>query len=351
MLIVSGGTGGHIWPAISFGRWLAKNQPDVAVQYMCGSRQLEREIYDAAGVSAYALPMEGSPFSGGGLKRISRAFSLLPAFGEARSMIKRFKPDCCLLFGGYISFPVLAACRVSGVPVFVQEQNARAGKVTRIASKMGVMVFSGWQECEPLKDGRYTRVGVPVREFERMSRAEAWKRLALPESAPTGPVAVVFTGSLGSVPVRDIICGAASQECFRDWTFLLPAVSEKIEKVGDGVFLLPHIWDASPLFSIADVAVMRAGGSSLTEAGTLGIPSLIIPWRKAADDHQYFNAVSYLSENTGLMWDGADVEVFTKKLLQLYEIQKSGRQITSSKLYNMAGRICEVLWAAIYASC
>lgn len=349
LLLVAGGTGGHIWPAISLGRWIERNRPGVSVGYVCGMRQLELDIYSSAGIDPQRLPLEGSPFSGGGiLNKLSRIEGLFSSFGKARRLIKQAAPDCCVLFGGYLSFPVLMVCLALKIPVVMHEQNAYAGKVTRIASKLGVEIFTGWSECIPLPLGKYTRIGVPVRVFEKIDRSQAWHKLGLPGDVPAGPMVVAFTGSLGSMSIKEFICDTATTEQFKNWTFILPAVSESVEKIGENIYLLPNIWDASLLFSLADMAVIRAGGSTLTEVGTIGIPSIVIPWRGAADDHQYHNAVAFLAENAGILWDsGSDNKMFAKKLAKLYEISKDRRQIMASKLYNSAGRICEDFWLAL----
>jgi len=351
LLLTAGGTGGHIWPAISFGMWLSRNKPNIRVEYIRGSRPLEKEIYEAADIDPFVISMKGSPFSGSGMERIHRVRDIFTAFGEAKTIVKRFSPDACLLFGGYISFPVLAACRLARIPTALQEQNAYAGKVTRIAAKTGSVIFTGWKDCMPLKFGSYTKTGVPVRHFRKMDSEEAWKELGLPGKMPNGPKVVVFTGSLGSTPVKGMVKEVALREDFRAWTFLLPAISTGIEKISENVYLLPKIWNAAPLFSIADMAVMRAGGSSLTEAGTTGVPALIAPWRGAADDHQFHNAVAFASENAALIWSGCGSDDFAEKLLQLKNMADKQIQKTSSKLYNNAERICADLWAALSSRC
>jgi UDP-N-acetylglucosamine--N-acetylmuramyl-(pentapeptide) pyrophosphoryl-undecaprenol N-acetylglucosamine transferase len=351
LLLTAGGTGGHIWPAISFGTWLAKSKPNISVEYICGKRPLEKEIYESADIDPLMVSMKGSPFSGSSIERVHRVHDIFTAFGEAKAIVKKFSPDACLLFGGYISFPVLAACRLLRVPTAVQEQNAYAGKVTRLAAMTGSVIFSGWKDCAPLKFGSYTKTGVPVRHFKKMDSEQAWKELGLPGRMPDGPKIVVFTGSLGSTPVKDMVKEIASREAFGDWTFLLPAIATATDKISENVYLLPKIWNAAPLFNIADMAVTRAGGSSLTEAGTAGVPVLIVPWRGAADDHQFHNAVAFASENAALIWDGSGQDIFAEKLLQLKMLADKQMQKTSSKLYNNAERICADLWAALSSRC
>lgn len=347
LLLAAGGTGGHIWPAISFGRWINARHPECEVKYICGSRPLEREIYREAGENPVVLNLEGSPLSGGVLQRSKRLLSLFSAYNRAFTEISSFNPDAALLFGGYLSFPVILACRRAHVRCAMHEQNARAGKVTRIAAKMGLRIYSGWSECLPLQGEKHRRTGVPVRNFELLAPEEAWRKLALSDKMPEGPRVVVFTGSLGSQSVKDKICETADLPKFRGWNFILPAVSEKPQREANNVWLLPKVWDASLLYAIADMLVLRAGGSTLTEAGVLGIPSLIIPWKGAADNHQYYNAQSFISENAGLIWTGdTGDETLASALLKLKAISRTK---SGEGLYGRGNDICENLWSALWS--
>lgn len=351
ILLTAGGTGGHIFPALSFGQWIERNFPDIRVEYVCGTRPMEKEIYRACEAEPFTLSVGGSPLSGKFGEKLKRIGGMFKAFRESKAILSRYKPDCCLVFGGYISFPMLLACKLSGVPVAVQEQNAFAGKVTRIAAKLKTPIFSGWEECAPLKSGSFVRTGVPVRRFKKMSRQEAWNRLAGGFPMPAGKIVAVFGGSLGSTPMKETIKAVAARAEFKDKTFILPATAQGVERVSENVYLLPKIWDAAPLFRCADMAVTRAGGSSLFELGTEGIPSLIMPWSMAADNHQFHNAVAFMSENRSLICKNDSLELFAKKLLQLDNMASSGIQISDLKMYNKAEKICADLWAAVSALC
>lgn len=350
ILIVAGGTGGHIWPAISFGKWIDLNKPDFCAHYACGSRSLEAEIYKSANIEPNVLQIEGSPFSGRSVsQKIHRFLALFTGFFKARRILKDLNPVYCVLFAGYISFPFILACKFCKIPLALHEQNAYAGKVTRVARKLGIDVYTGWDECKPLPIGSYTSIGVPVRDFETHNNVSAWGKLGFPEDMPSGVKVVVFTGSLGSIPIRKMICDIAIKEKYKNWSFILPSVSDKLEKPHNNVYFLPKIWEASLLFSLADIAVARAGGSTLTEIGTFGIPAIIIPWRRAVDDHQFYNASIYTAENEAVIWDErSDLSDFEKKLFKIYKIYQEPKRENTSKLYNKANKICENLWLALF---
>lgn len=348
ILLTAGGTGGHIWPAVSFGRWLNANVPSIEIEYVCGSRPLEREIYSAASVEPNILPVDGSPLSGRILKQFFRMADQVVAVRKSLKLLSACRPDAVLLFGGYVSLPMLVACCIKGVSIFCHEQNAYAGRVTRIAAKLGAVVFTGWAECIPLLAGSFQRVGVPIRNFVLPERREAWRSLGLPGDAPSGGIAVIMTGSLGSSIIKDVICSAAARSDFLKRTFLLPAQSDKIEQAAANVILLPRVWDTALLFALADAAIVRGGGSTLTEIASLRIPALVIPWRRATDDHQKKNALAFLSENKGYIWDeSSGKDSFAEKLDELFENMGKDGQRNRSGMYNNADRICEILWKGL----
>ncbi|MDO4987540.1 MAG: UDP-N-acetylglucosamine--N-acetylmuramyl-(pentapeptide) pyrophosphoryl-undecaprenol N-acetylglucosamine transferase [Synergistes sp.] len=345
LILAAGGTGGHIWPALSFGMWVSENHPECAVRYMCGARRLELDIYKAAGVDPFVLPIEGSPLSGDVAEKFKRFGCMVSAFQKARKGVDSFKPDAALLFGGYLSFPVMLSCKKYKVRCLIHEQNVYAGRVTRFASKNGILVLSGWNECVPIKKNRYKYVGIPVRNFDIIERAAAWRDLGLGECVPTGRIAVVFTGSLGSVSVKNIICKIAESEMLREWTFVLPAVTEMPERPSDNVILLPRVWNTSLLYSLADVLVVRAGGSTLAEARELGIPAVVIPCSRATDNHQLKNAQLFVKENNGIMLKEDEMESRLADVLSGIG-EKSGTKCVSP--YNHREAVCSRLWDEIW---
>ncbi|MCR4819192.1 MAG: UDP-N-acetylglucosamine--N-acetylmuramyl-(pentapeptide) pyrophosphoryl-undecaprenol N-acetylglucosamine transferase [Fretibacterium sp.] len=299
VLIVSGGTGGHIFPAVVFGRWLEQNR-GAAVSWLSGSRPLEAEIYASAGVEPYRLSLEGSPLGVRSPMRVlRRSLSLFSAFGETRRCLNEVRPEVVFLFGGYVSFAPLLLCRRRGIPVVVHEQNAVAGRVTRLASRLGVTVTTGWKECAGLR-GPFTPVGIPVREPERIPREEALRRLKLSFPENTRVVGVA-SGSLGSRPLAEELMGAAKALRGRDGAeFVL--LGEAMPGGGENVHFVGRQWDMNPFYSLCDVLVCRAGGSTLAEALRWGIPTLAIPWEKSAEGHQVKNALCFAAEGGGSVW-------------------------------------------------
>lgn len=347
ILIVSGGTGGHIFPAAAFGKWVSRSYPETAIDYVCGARPLELEMYRSMDIEPIVLNITGSPIGAPAGKKISRSVSLMRSLFDAGRLLRELKPDICLAFGGYISAPFLFRARTAGLPSVIHEQNAYAGRVTRAAVAAGVEVATGWESCEPLDKSKYVHVGIPTRVFRATSREEAWKELGLPGNCPEGPVLVMMSGSLGSAEVGEVATKLASLEKLNGWFLLaVDPQCDTPEMVGKNICILPGSWDASPFFSIADVAVTRGGASTLAEVISAGIPSVSIPWREAANDHQYMNVLAASGDAKHLMWDERTerIEDLAEKLNSLYRNYPVIEGNISKNMYNDNEKICEKLW-------
>ena len=288
ILIASGGTGGHIFPAIVFGKKL-ESEGNI-VSWLCGSRELEKTIYHESNIDPVILPMSGSPL---GVKSITKIFSrfidLIKSIIITAKYIKTFNPDEIYLFGGYISFAPLTASRFmrKKIPVTLHEQNAVAGKVTRIAEKSGVKILTGWPICEGIKNFDY--VGIPVREPVRISREKALMNLGLNLDV-NAKIVGIAGGSLGSGPLSELLKSAAKLCGDIEFVFLSSKKKYDDENMH---FILPQ-WDMNPFYSMCDVVVCRAGGSTLAEIMKWNIPAVTIAWKNAADNHQEKNAQEFV---------------------------------------------------------
>ena len=309
IVLVAGGTGGHIFPAISLAVWIKENKPDVDVVFFSGNRQLERDIYSTAGedFAPIVLPLQGSPLSGKFSTKFKRTCDLIRSFFIAYRHLREEKPDFVLFFGGYISFPVYLATKLRFIPLALHEQNACAGKVTRLLAKFGENIFSSFKICLPLEPDQVICTGIPTRKFNLISREEALNELSLPHELTNSKIVLVLTGSLGSETIRDRLLALAGDEKFNNTNFILPATSNDIKQEGHNIWLLPRIWKTELLFSLADAIIARAGASSLAEIADLAIPAIVIPWKGAKDNHQYFNAREFVKENNALLLDEEDM--------------------------------------------
>ena len=312
VLIVSGGTGGHIFPAAVFGKWLEDNKR-CEVYYMCGSRELELEIYKSLNITPYKLSLSGSPLgSRSPVKILKRFCEMLKAFMQTLRFIKQIKPNIIFLFGGYISFMPLLIAKLKHIKLAVHEQNSIAGRVTRIAAKLGVKIAAGWQECLGVKQDKFVTAGIPVREPVRYSREDAVLKLNIkPEFAGKlykSKIIGVAGGSLGSKALINEIYQAASK--LNNYYFLMLGDRTLTEGLTlgltltelDNIYFTGRQWDMNPFYSLCDALICRAGGSTLAEALRWEIPAVSVPWLASAENHQVKNAQCFHELGGGLVY-------------------------------------------------
>ena len=350
LMLIAGGTGGHILPAIAFGDWMRREKPDVRVDYVSGSRPVELEIYRASGIEPFILDASGSPLGVSDLRSLKRWMELLRGFFRINRLMKRIKPDLCIMFGGYVSIPALFVGRLRGIRSVLHEQNALAGRVTRIAARLGVSIASGWKECEPLSPKKHTTVGVPFRRIGYFPAEDARRLLGISEEDVKGPVVSVMTGSLGSESLVEILTALSERENFSSWHFYVldPGVTEPV-KVRTGVTRMPQMWDISPFYFISDMLLTRGGASTLVEVEALGKPAVIAPWRGAKDDHQMKNALCAADSKKISIWDEKNdsLQDLEEKMLaaQRNLCRKNGDSV--NLLYNAgetSDNSCRRLW-------
>ncbi|MDR1730968.1 MAG: UDP-N-acetylglucosamine--N-acetylmuramyl-(pentapeptide) pyrophosphoryl-undecaprenol N-acetylglucosamine transferase [Synergistaceae bacterium] len=327
VLIVAGGTGGHIFPALAFRQWIERERKAERITCLSGSRPLEAEIYASRGVVPERLFLSGSPLGSSSiLKNLWRVLEFFLAFFRAGRLMRRLRPDRCYLFGGYISLAPLLWCRILKIPTVIHEQNACAGKATRLASRMGVPVAAGWKECRGLKVP-FVTTGIPVRRFSWMNRRDAARALGI-EVQEDDLVIGVIGGSLSSAALN-----ALSEKLFRSRKETSP---EKLRPLvfailgdssgpvpGASVHFLGRRWDMSPFYSLVDAVICRSGASTLAELALYGIPALTIPWKDAADGHQEANARCFAAISENLVW---------------YEEENTGPEDAFSKLLTLCLR-------------
>lgn len=341
VLIAAGGTGGHIFPATVFGRWIEAHR-GASVSYLSGARPLEEEIYKAQGIVPHKLSLEGSPLGVRSPVRILRRFlGLLKSMGETVRCLARTRPEVCFLFGGYVSFPPLLLCKVKKIPVVIHEQNAVAGRVTRLASRMGASVASGWSECLGVRKP-FSHVGIPVRPPGRVPRLDALHSLGLNCTAE-GTWVGVIGGSLGSRSLveKALLAAASFEKRGIDVKFLF--LGEQPDgPLPQNVHFVGRRWDMNPFYSLCDVLACRAGGSTLAEAMAWGIPAVAVPWEGAAEGHQERNARCFAESGGGIVWresgDGS-LEDAIERLLS------EGRR---SSLKKPKDCVCPLLWSLIH---
>ena len=304
VLIMAGGTGGHVFPALALAQVLqARNWQ---VDWVGTQRGLEARVVPAAGIPLHTLAVRGLRGKTswhtlvGGLRLL---WSLL----QALSLVWRLKPDCVVGMGGYVAGPAGLAAWLLRRPLLIHEQNAVAGTTNRLLAPLARTVVAGFPGA--FRDAMQPRVlGNPVRE----SLVEAAREHHWDYHGQRPLHLLVLGGSLGAQPINQLLpevvrqlsqrAGAGAVEV---WHQAGEAHAAGLEKdygalLGQGVRVSPFIEDMAEAYAWADVVLCRAGALTVAELAVMGRPALLVPLPHAIDDHQTANARS-LSERGGAL--------------------------------------------------
>ena len=300
MLLVGGGTGGHISPLLAIVEALRAQVPEVRVLFIGGRRGREGELVPEAGIAFHAVPMSSlrDPDSRAALLRTLLALPL--SFFDALWQIIRFRPNALVTSGGAIAIPVVLAARTLRVPVYMWAGDAlpgRAGRtLARFCTKIGVTFEQAVRAFPPR---RATLTGTPIRQsLLRWERDEARKKMDVPADAL---LVVVTGGSQGSERVNETIFGALAR--LLKTAYVLHVTGEKhigAAKAREKSLpaelrerYLPRAYlrdEMGAVLAAADLVVGRAGSSSIAEPLAFGVPLLLIPFGAAMEGHQEANA-------------------------------------------------------------
>ena len=326
IIVSGGGTGGHIFPAISIANAIKELCPDAEILFVGAQGRMEMERVPQAGYKIVGLPVRGlirplwSP----------RNIGVMIDFLKSRSMVKKiirdFNPNAVVGVGGYASSPTLNAAHALGIPCIVQEQNSYAGVTNKSLAKKAVKIcvaYHGMERFFP-KD-RIVMTGNPVRQALlgcKATKAEARAALNLLPSLPT---LLVIGGSLGARTINDSIAGgmarfekAGVQVIWQTGKFYAEKCAQTVEAYyadtenpryrqdARMVHQQPFISDMAMAYKAADVVVSRAGASSISELCLLAKACILVPSPNVAEDHQTKNAKALSDNNAAIFCADAD---------------------------------------------
>lgn len=295
VLIISGGTGGHIFPGIAVGDALIAE--GYGVTWLGSETGMEKELvatrFDFYSIPVYQLRRKGM-----------QAWLLLPmrlchAIWQALALFKKIKPDVVIAFGGFVAGPGSLAAKLLGIPLIIHEQNARAGLTNRYLAKIATVTLQAFPHAFKPSVAAKT-VGNPVRESIQSLPLPA-ERLFSHE----GPLRLlILGGSLGASALNTAIIHWLSQ-LSRCSELVVKhqtgkANSDKVQaayaKQGLPVEVLPFIDDMASIWEWTDVVICRAGAITVSEVAAVGVAAIFVPMPHAVDNHQFYNA-DYLAKS------------------------------------------------------
>lgn len=316
VIISGGGTGGHIFPAISIANALRQIDSDIAILFVGAEGKIEMDKVPAAGYEIVGLPVAGfhRSFS---LKNIIVVFKLFRSLRKAKGIIRNFKPDVVVGVGGYASGPVLRFAGKKGIPTLIQEQNSYAGLTNKLLSKKAARIcvaYEGMDKYFPSE--KILLSGNPVRKDISISSEKQKEGISYFNLKEDLPVVLVLGGSGGSKTINESIAAGLKsfgenniQVIWQTGKYYYNDMKSIHSRAGyDNVKVMDFINRMDLAFSIADIIVTRAGAGTISELSIIARPVILIPSPNVAEDHQTKNAMALVKRNAAIMIKDMDAE-------------------------------------------
>lgn len=315
IIISGGGTGGHIFPAVSIANAIKAKRPEAQILFVGAEGRMEMQRVPAAGYDIKGLPVRGLIRPLWSPKNIGVALDYLKSIRMVKSIVKDFKPDVAVGVGGYASGATLDAAAKIGIPCLIQEQNSYAGVTNKhLASKARkiCVAYEGMERFFPADKIMIT--GNPVRQNlieTKMSREEAVTSFGLDPKKKT----ILFVGgSLGARTVNesilrrlDVIRKSEVQIIWQTGKFYSAKIKAQLENAEPvkNLVVTDFISDMGTAYKAADLIISRAGASSISEFCLIGKPVILVPSPNVAEDHQTKNAMSLVNKQAAMIMKDA----------------------------------------------
>jgi len=326
-IIAGGGTGGHIFPAIAIANALKKEVPNAKFLFVGARGKMEMEKVPQAGYDIKGLEIAGYDRSSL-IKNFQLPFKLAISFVQVRQIFNGFKPTAAIGVGGYSSFPVLKYAQTMGIPTFILESNAYAGKSNMMLGKKATKIFTATDEMESFFPANKIMItGNPVRQTiteQSLNKEDALKHFGFD---PAKKTVLSIGGSLGANSINEAI--AKNLELFEKHNLQLiwqtgKPYFEKAQEICAGkkhIYVNDFITQMEYAYTAADCVISRSGAMAVAELCIVKKPVLFVPYPFAAEDHQTENAKNLLKKKAALMLK--DKEVTDKLIPAIIELAEN----------------------------
>ena len=334
-LISGGGTGGHIFPAVSIANALKELDPEAQILFVGALGRMEMERVPQAGYEIVGLPVRGfnrsQPW-----KNISVLFDLFKSIRMVKRIIREFRPDVGVGVGGYASGAAMWAASQMGIPILLQEQNGFAGVTNKILKNKAAKIcvaYEGMERFFPAE--KIILTGNPVRQNLTTgvkSQESGVKRL------------LIIGGSLGARTINEAVMGAISSQVsglsaihivWQTGKTYYERCKAAWEAAGSPSNIEVHdfLSDMPDQYANADLVISRAGASSISELCLLGKPSILVPSPNVAEDHQTHNAMALVKKEAAVLVRDAEAsEKLLPTALQLLQDEKQLQKLHTNIL-------------------
>lgn len=284
-LVMAGGTGGHVFPALAVAKALQAQGAEIA--WLGTERGIESQLIPAADIPLHVISVEGVRGRGRGAL-LKAPWQISKAIMQARQVVKAVAPDAVLGFGGFATGPGGVAARLSGIPLIIHEQNAVAGTTNRLLARIASRVLEAFPSGLPAA----TQVGNPVRS-EIAALPVPSERIAMGRPLRL----LVLGGSLGAVAINELVPQALAKldasvrpkVVHQAGQRHLDVAREAYERVQVEADVVPFISDMAAAYESADLVICRSGALTVSEVAAAGVGAIMVPFPFAIDDHQTKN--------------------------------------------------------------
>ncbi len=311
IIISGGGTGGHIFPAVSIANAVKAKRPDAKILFVGANGRMEMQRVPAAGYEIVGLPVRGLIRPLYSLKNFGVMMDFFKSKSQIKKVIREFNPQVAVGVGGYASAPTLNAAYSLGVPCLIQEQNSYAGVTNKSLAKKAQKIcvaYDGMERFFPAE--RIMLTGNPVRQGllnPDLKKAECAASFGMTTDKP---IVLMIGGSLGARTLNesvlqnlDKIAAAPIQFVWQTGGYYSKSIQEKLKETGkpDNLYVTDFISKMDEAYCAADLVISRAGASSISELCLLGKPSILVPSPNVAEDHQTHNAMALVNRQAALL--------------------------------------------------
>ena len=317
IIISGGGTGGHIFPAVSIANAIKELRPDTDILFVGAEGRMEMHRVPAAGYPIKGLPVAGFDRKNL-LKNIPVLIKLFKSQRLARKIVKDFRPHAAVGVGGYASGPTLKVAGSMGIPTLLQEQNSYAGVTNKLLAKQAKKICVAYDGMERFFDkSKIILTGNPVRQGllnHTITQEEAISTFNLD---PQKKTVLILGGSLGARTINeclmsnlDKIKSSGVQFIWQTGKIYIEEVREAVAQAGElpMLYVTDFISDMATAYRAADLVISRAGAGSISEFCLLQKPVILVPSPNVAEDHQTKNALALVNKNAALYIKDAEAK-------------------------------------------
>lgn len=310
VIVSGGGTGGHIFPAVSIANAIKQQHPEAEILFVGAEGRMEMQRVPAAGYKIIGLPVRGLIRPLWSPKNIGVMLDFLRSKQMVKKIIRDFKPHVAVGVGGYASAPTLNAAYSLGIPCLIQEQNSYAGVTNKSLAKKAEKVcvaYSGMERFFPAD--KIIMTGNPVRQNlldVKVTKEEALRSFGL---LPDRRTILIIGGSLGARTVNESVLQyleeirqSKVQIIWQTGKYYAEEIKAALAKVDEipNLKVMDFISSMDNAYAAADLVISRAGASSISELCLLGKPSILVPSPNVAEDHQTKNAMALSTKDAAI---------------------------------------------------